>query len=106
LALADLLGDALARSVAGVAGLLEARELDVVADVDAGQVHQLEGPHRISQRGPARRVDVLDRGDAVLVEADGLVADRAEDAVGDEAGDLLVEDHRGLPDPARELNSG
>jgi hypothetical protein len=41
----------------------------------------------------ASGVDVLDGGDIGLVETDRLVYENTKDAVGDEAGDLLVEDH-------------
>ena len=54
------------------------------------QVHQLEGPHRVPEGRLASHVYVLDGGDAVLMEACGLVSQGPKDAVGDKAGDLLV----------------
>ena len=45
-------------------------------------------------------------GDAVLQQEDRLVPDGAEDPVGDEAGDLPVEHHRYLAQPASELDRG
>jgi hypothetical protein len=71
-----------------------AGELCPVADVDAGEVHDLERTHGVSEGGAAGDVDVLDARDALLEQEDRFVAQRVEDPVGDEAGDLLAQHHR------------
>src|SRR4051795_1741745 len=73
LAALDELGDGAAGQVAWVVAGRVAGELGVVADVDAGEVHQLERTHRIAQRGAAGGVDGLDGGDPVLEQEDRLV---------------------------------
>jgi hypothetical protein len=90
--LLDQCGDAAAGCVLGVAGLDVPGLLGEVADVDPGEVHQLERAHRVAQGRAADRVDRLDRRDAVLEQEDRLVPDGVEDPVGHEARDLLVQD--------------
>src|ERR687885_378458 len=73
LAILVLLGDRLLRLHALIAGFLVALHPDVVVDVYAGEVHELERTHRVAQGRLARRVYVLEGAHAVLVEVHGLV---------------------------------
>ena len=59
----DERGHGPAGQVVRVAGLGVPGVLGEVADVDAGEVHQLERAHRVAERGAAGGVDVLDGGD-------------------------------------------
>src|SRR5690606_31969799 len=67
------------RRVGRVPGFGEAGLLRGVADVDAGQVHQLERTHRVPQGEAAGLVDRLDARVAALVEAERLVAHGVQD---------------------------
>src|SRR5215210_5544962 len=60
LTLLVLLGDRLLRLHALVAGFLGAIHPDVVVDVYAGEVHELERTHRVAQGRLARCVYVLE----------------------------------------------
>src|SRR5918911_3624752 len=72
-ALLVLLGDRLLRLHALVTGFLVAIHPDVVVNVYAGKVHELERTHRMAQGRLARCVYVLKGGHASLVKLDGLV---------------------------------
>ena len=78
-------------------------------DVEAGQVHALEGTDRCPARTQAARhrtVDIGGRADARVDERVGLAEERVLQAVGDEAPHVAADDHGCLPEglhPGAEL---
>src|SRR5215217_4145850 len=89
-----------------VAALLVAGHTHMVVDVYARKIHELERAYRVAQSRLARRVYVLKRGHAVLVEIHSLVHQSAQDAVSDKARDLFFEDDGCLTDSAGQLDGG
>src|SRR5947209_9755133 len=67
LALLILLGDRLLRPHALIAGFLIAVHPDVVVNVYAGEVHELERTHRVTQSRLTRCVYILEGAHASLV---------------------------------------
>src|SRR5215468_3780449 len=75
---------------------------DCDAGVEADQVCERQRPHRVRKAELRDRVDRLSLRDAVLERIDGLVDERHQDPVRDEAGEV-VGDRRRLAELAREL---
>ncbi len=65
---------------------------DAEADVEADEVGQLEGAHRVVEADPGARVDVLRRAQALLAGAHRLGQERHQDAVDDEPGPVRGDD--------------
>src|SRR5699024_4934380 len=89
-------GDERVRSLGFIPGQLEGGLADEVGDIQTDQVHELERAHGVAQGGLRGGVDVLDGGDVLLHQVEGLGAHRPHEAVGDEPGDLRVQHHRVL----------
>ena len=106
LALDDLIHNAEAGHIVGVAALGETVAADIVVHVQAGHVHQLEGAHGIAQTLLTGGVDILDAGDTLLQQVAGLAGHSGVDAVSNEAGDLLVDGDGGLVGVQAESLSG
>ncbi len=98
---ADHLLDDRARGVQAVAALLVHRVEDLVGGVEADEVEQREGAHRVAAAEAHRRVEVLARGVAALEHRHRVVQVAEEQRVGDEAG-LVADDDRLLAQPLRE----
>ncbi|CAD5252737.1 conserved hypothetical protein [Bosea sp. 62] len=64
------------------------------AGVEADEVGKLERAHRMIRAEPHRRVDRLDRADALIERVDGLVDHRQQDAVDDEGREILGDRRR------------
>src|ERR1700736_1229598 len=74
-----------------------------VEHVQPAEVEQLEGAHRPVQALLDRYVDVLHGGVAALQQPQGLFRGGEQNAVDDEAVDLLVHHHRHPADAAHEI---
>src|SRR6266567_6317883 len=75
-----------------------------IEDVEAAEVEQLEGSHRPVEALLDRGVDVLGGRVAAFQQAHRLLGGGEQDAVDDEAVDLLVDEHRHPADAAHELH--
>jgi len=98
------------RSVGGfakrvLAELVPHHIADGAERVEADEVGEGEGPHRVGRAGHHRLVDLLDRADALLVGADRVEHVGHEQAVHDEAG-LVLGLHGGLAELLAELETG
>ncbi len=74
-----------AGAVLGVADAFDQDAHDVEADVEADEVGECERTHRMSHAELEDLIDGLGRGDSLHDGEDGLVDQRHQDAVGDEA---------------------
>src|SRR6185503_6561988 len=61
---------------------------DGKAGIEPDEIGELERSHRMVGAEPHRRVDRLDRADALIERVDGLVDHRQQDAVDDEGGEI------------------
>ncbi len=91
--------------VEGIAIALVQVLSDVVDGVEPEQVHQEERTHRRDVLGADLFIDLLDREPLLFLGAPDLADRGVEDAVDDEARDLLAHD-RLLADRLREVDSG
>src|SRR6185437_12294502 len=66
---------------------------DMQAGVEAHQVHQFKGAHRMVQPELQRLVDVAGRSNSLLQHVERFVADHRIDAAGDESRRLANDDH-------------
>src|SRR5947209_13012160 len=80
--------------IALVARRLEHVQASPIRDVEAAEVAQSERAHRPVAPLLDGGVDVLEAGDTSIEQAVRLLRGRVEDAVDDEAVDLLVDENR------------
>src|SRR5450759_1800577 len=77
-----------------------------IEDVEAAEVEQVKWTHRPVKAFLNRDVDVLGARVAAFQQAHRLLGGREQDAVDDEAPDLLLKKHGSAIDAAHELHGG
>ena len=92
------------RTILGIAGLALEDFHDGEADVEADQIAESQRAHRMIGTELHGSVDAFDGGDALGVDADGLVDHRDQDTVDNEAGGFLDMD-RNLAHLLGDLNN-
>src|SRR5690606_4053329 len=79
--------------------------LHLETEAGGGGVHEFEGPHRVPEAEPARKIDILRARDFLLDQPERLDHERMQKAVHCEAGDVLDADRR-LSDVTGERRHG